>query len=112
MVSNGKAPAHLKAATKRWWLEVTQEFDLDTHHLRLLQLAAEAWDRCEQARKILAREGITYVDRFDSPKARPEIQIERDSRLGFARLLRELGLDAAGDPEAPRSPVLPGNRRN
>ena len=105
-----KAPAHLKASTKKWWSEVVEAFDLDSHHLRLLQLACEAWDRCQQARASLAKNGITYIDDKGLPRTRPEIAIERDSRLAFARQLRELGLDVAGD-EAPRSPALPANRR-
>jgi P27 family predicted phage terminase small subunit len=106
-----KPPSHLKAASKRWYSEVCEAFDLDSHHLRLLQLAAEAWDRGQEARAALAKEGIVYIDSLGMPKARPEVMIERDARLGFARILRELGLDVAGEPEPPRSPVLPANRR-
>ena len=61
--------------------------------MRLLTLASEAWDRGQQARKLLATHGLVYVDRFGAPRARPEVAIERDSRLAFARLLRELDLD-------------------
>jgi hypothetical protein len=59
----------------------------------LLTLAGESWDRGQQAREIVDRDGMTFDDRFGQPKPRPEIAIERDSRIGFARLLRELALD-------------------
>src|SRR5690625_7730683 len=88
-----KPPRHLRAPTRRWWSEVVEEYVLEPHHLRLLTLAAEAWDRGEEARKILAKEGLTFTDRFGQPKARPEVAIERDSRIAFARMLRELALD-------------------
>jgi hypothetical protein len=79
------------------------EFRLEEHHERLLTLAGEAWDRATEAREALAEHGLTYVDRFDQPRARPEVAIERDSRLAFARLIRELDLD--GEPLAePRIP--------
>ena len=74
-------------------------YDLQTHELlELLDQAATALDRAEQARELLDREGPTYVDRFGAPRARPEVALERDSRIGFARLLREIGLAPTTDP--------------
>lgn len=102
MVNNARPPGHLRAATRRWFAAVVSDYDLDPHHVRLLTLAAEAWDRGQQAREIIDRDGMTFADRFGQPKARPEIAIERDSRIGFARLIRELGLDVEPPPEAPR----------
>jgi phage terminase small subunit len=99
-----KPPAHLRQQTAKWWRSVTADFDLDPHHVRLLTLAAEAWDRGQQAREIIDSDGMTFIDRFGCPKPRPEVAIERDSRIGFARLLRELALDGVDAPEAPRAP--------
>jgi hypothetical protein len=72
-----------------------------------LTLAAEAWDRAEQAREAIAQHGMTFMDRFGQPHARPEIAIERDNRIAFARLLRELALDVEA-PDAPRPPSIGG----
>ncbi len=99
-----KAPKHLKAKTRAWWESVLEEFELEDHHVRLLTLAAQAWDRAEQAREILDAEGLTYTDRFDCPRARPEVAIERDSRIAFARLLRELCLDVEPPRASPGRP--------
>jgi phage terminase small subunit len=82
---------------------------LDSHHVRLLTKACEAWDRSERAREALAKYGMTYEDRFGAPRSRPEVAIERDSRLAFARLVRELGLDVAL-PSDTRPPALGANR--
>ncbi len=101
-----KPPRHLKPETARWWANVLSEFELEPHHIRLLTLAAEAWDRTQQARGILAKNGLTYEDRFSQPVARPEVAIERDSRTAFARLLRELDLDTGIPREASRPPGL------
>jgi phage terminase small subunit len=103
-----KAPEHLKPATATWWREVMQDYDLEPHHVRLLTLAGEAWDRGVQAREILAEKGLTYDDRFKQPRARPEVAIERDSRIAFARLVRELALDI-DEPETPRVPAIRGS---
>jgi phage terminase small subunit len=104
------APDHLSEDAAKWWRSVNREYDLEDHHLRLLTLAAEAWDRTQQAREVLAKEGLIYTDRFNAPRARPEVSIERDSRLAFARLLRELDLDVTLPPDALRPPSLRSNR--
>lgn len=102
---------HLAEPTRAWVAYVLAEFDLDRHHHRLLILAAQAYDRAEEAREILARDGLTYLDRFGAPKARPEVSVERDSRIAFARLLRELDLDMTGtEADGPRPPILKSNR--
>jgi len=101
-----KPPKHLKPETAKWWGVVVGEFELEPHHVRLLTLAAEAWDRCQQARQIIDKEGLTYEDRFDQPVSRPEVAIERDSRISFSRLLRELALDTEPPRAAGRPPGL------
>jgi len=88
-------PAHLRPETARWWVWVQEEYELEQHHTRLLTLACESWDRGEEARLTIDCEGISYLDRFGQPKARPEVAVERDCRIAFARLLRELQLDVA-----------------
>jgi phage terminase small subunit len=100
------APEHLRADTRQWWRTVADEYALESHHLRLLTLAAEAWDRGVEAREAIARHGTVYVDRFDQPRARPEVAIERDSRIAFARLVRELALDLDPPDEAGRPPRI------
>jgi phage terminase small subunit len=103
------APRHLRPPTRAWFAQVCTEFVLEPHHLRLLQLACESWDRAEQAKEALKKNGLTFVDRFSQPHARPEVAIERDARISFARLLRELALDIA--PPDSRPPRRGGQRR-
>lgn len=105
-----KAPSHLAAATRAWYQQVCADFELEPHHLRLLQLSAEAWDRCVDARKAIAEHGTTYTDRFGSPRLRPEVSVERDSRLAFCKTLRELSLDIEPPAESPRLPSRSGTR--
>ena len=88
-----KPPGHLSKQSKDWFSWVVSEFELEEHHLKLLTAACESWDRTQQARRRLKKYGLTYQDRFGAPRARPEVQIERDNRIAFARLLRELDLD-------------------
>ena len=80
-----------------------QEYELEDHHIRLLILAGEAWERCCQARELIAKEGLTVKDRFEQDRPHPAVAIERDSRTAFARMLRETGLEVEG-AEPPRAP--------
>lgn len=101
-----QAPLHLRPATRRWWASVVKTWDLEAHHCRLLTLACEAFDRSEEAREQVAREGLTVLDRFEQVKPHPCAAIERDAKVTFARLLRELDLDVDAPAEANRPPVL------
>lgn len=105
--TNPKAPNHLSIPMRRWWTAVMREFDLDPQDVKLVTLAAEAHDRCTDARETIANAGTPYyTNRFGEPRAHPAVAIERDSRTSFARLLRELGLDAeplSDDARLPRA---------
>ncbi len=106
-----RAPGHLQATTRAWFNDVLRDYELEPHHVRLLSLACESWDRCSQAREALAGGGLTVTDRFGFPRARPEVAIERDSRIAFARLCRELDLDTDAPSAPTRPPPLNSNRR-
>jgi|SRR5712692_12122009 len=106
MTDRRTAPKHLKWATQRWWLHVVNTWELEEHHRRLATLAGEAWDRGRQAREVLAEEGLTYEDRYGAPHPRPEVAIEKDSSIRYARLIRELDLDVEPPREAARPPSL------
>jgi P27 family predicted phage terminase small subunit len=105
-------PDHLSEAMQAWWRKVMADYDLDLHHQRLLEAACDAWDRMTQARAVLTDEGLTVATKHGAKK-HPAADIERDSRLAFARLLRELDLDAESPSERPewRPPSLRSNRR-
>jgi phage terminase small subunit len=104
-----KPPGHLRAETQRWWAGVNAEYALEPHHLKLLTLAAESWDRAMTAREAITEHGLTFLDRFGSPRKRPEISIAEAATIAFARLCRELDLSEDSAPDN-RPPVLRSNR--
>jgi phage terminase small subunit len=106
-----KPPKHLQPATRKWFADVVQAYELEEHHIRLLTLASEAWDRGVAAREAIAANGMTYNDRYGCPHPRPEIAIENTARIGFARLIRELDLDVTEPATPSRPPALKSNRR-
>src|SRR5262245_4162386 len=85
-------PGHLSPEMQTWWRAVVRDYELDQHHLKLLEAAADSWDRMVMARTTIIAEGLT-VETAHGKKQHPAVNVERDSRLGFARLLRELDLD-------------------
>ena len=103
-------PSHLSEAMQAWWTAVLADYELSDHHLRLLEAACGAWDRMVEARTALNEHGLTYTDHNGAPKPRPETTIEKDSRIAFARLVRELDLDEAPPPQPRGRP--PGLRSN
>ncbi len=92
------APKHLRKETQAWWLSVLDDFELDPSGVKLLTKCAEAYDRSEQAREILLKEGLTFLDSKGSPRAHPACAIERDSRIAFCRLLRDLDAEICQRP--------------
>jgi phage terminase small subunit len=98
-MSSQPPPAHLSPSARLWWTTTVETYELEPHHLLLLQAAAEAWDRCQAARAQIDSEGLTVSGREGCVHAHPCVSIERDNRLAFARMLRELDLDV----EPPKS---------
>ena len=95
------APAHLKAPTRQWFDQICREYQLESQHLRILQLAAEAWDSYQGARDDLAEHGTTFKNKFGDIKPHPSVSLMQNSRLAFLRCLRELNLDVS-PPDSPR----------
>jgi P27 family predicted phage terminase small subunit len=85
---------------------VVADWQLEDHHMRLLTSACEAWDRCAEARELIARDGLVTTTARGGVRAHPAVAIERDARLAFARLLRELDLDVSPPAETRRPPAL------
>ena len=104
-----ETPKHLSKAMQAFFAKIAAEYQLETHHIKMLTLACEAADRCEQARQQIKKNGLMFTDRFGQQKLTPLAGVERDSRLAFARMIRELGLDTE-NPDDVRIPRIAGQR--
>jgi P27 family predicted phage terminase small subunit len=100
-----QAPKHLRKETRQWFNAVQRGWELEEHHIKILTAAAECWDRLQMARETIARDGMTTPTRDGGLKGHPCLAVERDCRIAFARLLRELQLDVE-PPEESRIPRL------
>ncbi len=98
------APAHLSGRSREFWVQVVEMYALDEPPARaLLQLACEALDRVDEARAVLARDGLTVLDKYGQCKPHPAVSIERQSSIAAARFLRELRVvDPVPEPRPAR----------
>jgi len=88
-----KLIGHLQPQTQRWITDLVRNFTFEPVQLKLLILAGEAHERTNEARERIAKDGICIEDRFGQLKRHPAVQIERDSRSAFSKLMRQLKLD-------------------
>ena len=97
MTKQLRAPSHLATSSRIWWRSVIQNWHLEPHHVKLLTLAAESFDRAAECRRIIKRDGLMSQDRYGQPRLHPAADEERRAKALFASLLKQLALDA--DPE-------------
>ena len=95
-----RPPSHLRPSTKKWWASVVSQWELDPHHVHILTMACEAKDRAEAAREQVEREGM-LINGLHGRRSHPLLSIERDCRLTFAKLLKQLNLDESDDNDKP-----------
>lgn len=94
-------PAHLSDEMQAWYRQIAGDYELQSHHYRLLQAACEAWDRMQEARRILQRDGVCLYLKSGRVVKHPAVSVEENARLQFARLVRELALEEEAPIESP-----------
>jgi P27 family predicted phage terminase small subunit len=86
-------PKHLKGASRQLWIRLRADFVVDDGAgLALLQAACEAFQRTQEARAMIEKEGAVIADRFGQLKPHPAVNIERDNRAQMISALRALKL--------------------
>ncbi len=96
-----KPPNHLSSEMKKFWGNVLKDYELESDALLVLRTACEQWDRAQQAREVLANEGITI-----GGKKHKAIDVDKQAVGLFLRSMRQLGLDVV----APGSGLPLGRR--
>ena|ERR1041385_28817 len=86
-------PAGLSPLALALWQSVCAESQIDAAAAKILATLCQAYDRRQQARDAIERDGAVYNDRFGAPKISPWVAIERDSTLIMHRAFRLLGFD-------------------
>jgi P27 family predicted phage terminase small subunit len=97
------APKHLSGEARALWSSIVANYEMEAHHLAILERACEALDRMREAQAAIRDKGAYVEGRFGL-KAHPALAVERDSRTAHLRALRELGLDLEA-PTTSRPPT-------
>lgn len=86
-------PAHLSDASKALWRDLVPGRARSRGRLVLLTVALEAKDRADEARDLIAAEGmVTKEEGAKMTHIHPALRIEKDARQQFLVAWRELGL--------------------
>lgn len=75
------------------------EYEIDSPGQMVLEVTCAAFDRLEQARLIVAREGLSVTSPRGAIRANPALRIEREARAGFLAAVGRLGLAGPGAHE-------------
>ncbi len=87
-------PKHLSEGARGWWRKVARGWQLDDSGYLILEIALSAYDRLNQARELIAAEGL-----IQNGKPHPALGAEKEARIGLLRAWRQLGLDV--EPPGP-----------
>ena len=97
-------PAHLSEKAKDWWRKLSAEYPLQDSHAQLLLAAAlTAYDRANEARAILRRQGLTTTDDKGKTRAHPMCAVERDAVARRIQPALEADLDLIVAPRGASS---------
>ena len=84
---------HLSKESLAIWKRLGEGFNFGDDHLLLLKVALEAYDRLQEARLQIEKEGSTYKTESGYTRPHPCLQIEKEARAGFLQAWRMLNLD-------------------
>jgi phage terminase small subunit len=84
-------PAHLSQAAADLWRELVAKVVANPAKRAMFLSALESLDRAEQARRVVAAEGLIQ-NGVKMQHAHPMLRVEAENRKTFARAWRDLGL--------------------
>lgn len=90
-----KAPERWSESTLKLREHILKQYQFDSIGAEILANLLDSHERMDQARAILAVEGLTVHDRFGQVRAHPCFEMESVSRAAVLKHARSLGLDMA-----------------
>jgi phage terminase small subunit len=92
-----KAPAHLKAAGRHFYNEISADWEQGTHERLLLLAAAEQIDVAESCRQKIAKEGLEITTVKGARKENPAVGTMRQATRLIQSLVRQMDLTESPD---------------
>jgi len=92
------APEGGRAAGRRLWSSVVEEFDLEEHELALLREATRTVDLLDEVDATVRRDGAVIVTAEGHPRAHPAAIEARQQRVTLARVLAALRMPSGDEP--------------
>jgi phage terminase small subunit len=97
-------PEGLSERVQALWTEITETWDMERHHLVLLEEALRALDRITEARTEIKKHGIVVKTKSGYSRANPALQVERDAGNRFLATWKAIGFDMEPPKEVGRPP--------
>lgn len=91
-----RAPAGTRAAGRRLWESVVEEWELAEHELVLLREATRTVDTLDDLAAIVAAEG-PMVESRSGPRVHPALTESRQLKIALARLLAAIRMPAGAE---------------
>jgi P27 family predicted phage terminase small subunit len=91
-MSTPKPPAHLKAAGRKFYQQVVEDWEQGSHELLLLGAACEQIDVVESCRKTIAKEGLEITMAKGARKENPAVGTMRQATRLIQSLVRQMDL--------------------
>lgn len=86
-------PAHLTEKSQLLWAELVKEEVTGSARQSLLLTALECLDRAEEARRVVAEQGmVSITETTKAAHAHPLMKIERENKQLFSKIMGQLGL--------------------
>jgi hypothetical protein len=99
-------PKGLTPKTRRWFHEVVERWELESHHVHLLGVASRALDEMKAAERLIDAEGLVVIMPSGARRPNPAVRIANECRAVLMRAIRELDLDISVPAELKRPPLL------
>ena len=99
MNRSSSPPKDLSREARKLWARLFDAADIDPVAEILLDTLCRSWDRLQQARELLAKEGIVVQEKTAhggmKARAHPAVLVEHNAAATLCRCWRLLGFDQA-----------------
>ena len=83
-------PPHLSVEMQAFWIEKLKAYELDPEHLLILQSACEQYDRAQDCRTQIKKDGLMLGSKGSKRTRHPLLSVESKATELFARLIDKI----------------------